>query len=704
MNRIYAPAAFHPPLPLAGEGSGEGNLGTTFQSFPHPRYAALLRRALRAGFAVRSGIMPPQSAPSPASGRRERRWLPALVLIASFAHPALADERILDFHSDITVAADATMEVAETIRVRSEGDRIRHGIYRDFPTEYRDRYGNRVHVEFQPEGVTRDGADEPFHTEGQSNGVRVYFGSESTLLSPGEYSYVLRYRTTRQLGFFDDHDELYWNVTGNGWDFPIDTASAAVTLPDSVAPADVRVEAFTGEQGAKGKDYNASADAPSHAVFNTTRALAPREGLTIVVSFPKGIVVAPTQEERTRWFLHDNGAALALAIGLALLWLYYLIEWLRVGRDPKPSVIIPQYEAPDDFTPGALRHLERMGWDDRCVAADLVDLGVRGAIRIREDGGVYTIERAHGAREPLPPVERTLRDELLGDGSSVTLEQSENATINRAIKQHQASLDAGQTGRYYRKNTALIVIGIVITLVVMGVGAYTLGPAANAAGAGFMLLWLSIWSLGVFVLAGATIAAWRGAHGIGAVGSALFMTLFSLPFLAGELVGVYALVSAAGLVFTLAVFALIVTNVLFHRWIAAPTAEGRQLLDRIAGLRLYLGVAERDELATQKAPPMTAGEFQRFLPYALALGVEKTWADKFAAAVGPAAAAAAAGAMVWYQGNTANLSNISNFTSSIGSSLSGAISSSSTAPGSSSGGGGGGSSGGGGGGGGGGGW
>ncbi|HJT97712.1 MAG TPA: DUF2207 domain-containing protein, partial [Rhodanobacteraceae bacterium] len=146
------------------------------------------------------------------------------------ATSACADERILDFHSDITIAPDAGMDVAETIRVRAEGNQIRHGIYRDFPTDYRDDLGNRVHVAFEPATLTRDGSDEPFHTEGQDNGIRVYFGSESTLLPPGEYTYVLRYRTTRQLGFFADHDELYWNVTGNGWDFPIDAASATVAL------------------------------------------------------------------------------------------------------------------------------------------------------------------------------------------------------------------------------------------------------------------------------------------------------------------------------------------------------------------------------------------------------------------------------------------------------------------------------------------
>jgi uncharacterized membrane protein YgcG len=653
---------------------------------------------------------PASTSPVPAGPREKRRrpaagWqaLFALMILAA-VHVARADERILSFHSDITVAADSGMEVTETIRVRTEGDQIRHGIYRDFPTEYRDRYGNRVHVDFEPEGVTRDGADEDYHTEGRSNGVRVYFGSSGTLLAPGEYTYAFSYHTSRQLGFFADHDELYWNVTGNGWAFPIDAASATVALPDSVPPTDLKVEAYTGEQGAKGRDYSASADAPSHTVFRTTRALAPHEGLTIVVGFPKGIVAEPTQEQRMRWFMHDNGAAVALAGGLILLWIYYLIEWLRVGRDPKAGVIIPEYEAPEGFTPGGLRHLERMGWDDRCVAADLVDLGVRGAIRIRDDSGVYTIERASDAHGPLPPLESSLRDALLGSDRSLTLKRTEHTTIGLAIKEHAAALSAEQSGRYYHKNTSLIVIGAVLTLAVLVVGGLSIGPAANAAGAGFMLVWLSMWSIGVVVLVSAAVAAWRGAHGIGGLGAALFMTLFALPFIGGELMGLFVLVTAAGIVFTLAAFALIVTNVMFLRWMRAPTAEGRKILDRIAGLRLYLGVAERDELATQKAPPMTVEEFQRFLPYALALGVEKTWADKFAAAVGPAAAAAAAGAMTWYQGSTGNLSNLSGFASSFGSSLGSAISSSSTAPGSSSGGGGGGSSGGGGGGGGGGGW
>ena len=115
---------------------------------------------------------------------------------------AIAREQIIRFHSDIEVLADSSMVVTETIRVVAEGDQIRRGIYRDFPTDYRDRLNNQIHVGFAVEKVTRDGTSEPFFTEKYANGVRVYVGNADKSLPPGEYEYGIRYTTTRQLGFF----------------------------------------------------------------------------------------------------------------------------------------------------------------------------------------------------------------------------------------------------------------------------------------------------------------------------------------------------------------------------------------------------------------------------------------------------------------------------------------------------------------------
>ncbi|MEO7431012.1 MAG: DUF2207 domain-containing protein [Dokdonella sp.] len=624
------------------------------------------------------------------------------VAFGLLAGNASADERILAFHSEIQVLADGSMDVTETIRVRAEGNQIRHGIYRDFPTGYRDRLNNRVHVDFEPRHLERDGATEPFHTEGQSNGTRIYFGAKDTNVDPGEHTYTFDYHTTRQLGFFADHDELYWNATGNGWDFAIDAASANVTLPGAVAPEQMHVEAYTGAQGEKGKAWNASADSPSHAAFVATRTLPPRNGLTIVVGFPKGIVAAPTDAMRVRWFLRDNGGVLVGAIGLALMWGYYLFQWLRVGRDPKRGVIIPLYEPPADLSPGTLRHIERMGYDDRCFAADLVDLAVRGALEISQTSGDYTLRKRSGGGTGWPATEGALLAGMLGARQTLSLKQSEHVTISAARSAHKQALEQNDIGLYFKTNGKLVVPGVLIGIAALVLGLLAHGAAPAAGGAAFILVWLAGWSVGVIALLTATVRAWRAPPGIVAYGGAVFMTLFSLPFVAGELFGIGVLASFTGIAFTIVAAALVLTNVVFFQWLKAPTIAGRKILDQIAGLRLYLGVAEREQLAAQKEPPMNVDEFQRFLPYALALGVEKTWADRFAAAVGPAAAAAAASAIGWYQGGT--ISNVANFTDSLGSSLSSTISSSSSAPGSSSGSGGGGSSGGGGGGGGGGGW
>jgi hypothetical protein len=146
------------------------------------------------------------------------RFARVLVLSLLFASslPALAQERILSYDSTVAVQADGSLDVTETIRVRAEGNAIRRGIYRDFPTRYRDRYGNRVVVGFEPVSVLRDGRAEPWFTERKPNGVRLNTGNDDFLQVPADYTYTLRYRTTRQVGFFADHDELYWNASLGG--------------------------------------------------------------------------------------------------------------------------------------------------------------------------------------------------------------------------------------------------------------------------------------------------------------------------------------------------------------------------------------------------------------------------------------------------------------------------------------------------------
>ena len=179
------------------------------------------------------------------------------VIFAVLPVAALADERILDYHSDIVIQQDGWLEVTETIQVRAESKQIIRGIYRDYPTRYKGNFDNTVKVDYEPLAVFRNGMPEDYHGEHLSNGVRTYFGDANRIVGYGESTYIFRYRAGRMLGFFENHDEPFWNVTGNSWTFPIDRASATVRFGFDVAAGDIEVKAYTGPQGHVGTDYKA---------------------------------------------------------------------------------------------------------------------------------------------------------------------------------------------------------------------------------------------------------------------------------------------------------------------------------------------------------------------------------------------------------------------------------------------------------------
>ena len=198
----------------------------------------------------------------------------SLFIILCFSQLCLAEERIISFHSDIQVLTNGELLVTEHITVKAEGKKINRGIYRDFPTKYRDHLKNHYQVNFHVEGLLRNGKSEAWHQSPLKNGVRTYFGRKDKYLKKGKHTYVFSYRTNRQLGFFEQHDELYWNVTGNDWDFLIEKASARVSLPGNIAEDDMTLEAYTGKQFSKGQDYYADIDSEGHAVFETKQVVA----------------------------------------------------------------------------------------------------------------------------------------------------------------------------------------------------------------------------------------------------------------------------------------------------------------------------------------------------------------------------------------------------------------------------------------------
>lgn len=641
-----------------------------------------------------------------------RSKLALLFFFLFAASPVLAQEepeeaeRILSYHSDIRVNADASMDVTETIRVVALGSQIQRGIYRDFPTDYRTPWGFRKTTGFDVVEVLKDGRPEPHHTQAQENGTRLYIGEEDVMLPHGTHTYTIRYKTDRQLGFFEKHDELYWNVTGNGWGFPIEEASATVTLPDGISSRKMTVEGYTGLQGSEDRNLTAEVQRGGKAAFRTTVPLAAWEGLTIVVGWPKGIVRAPTDTDRWNVFLRDNRMLVFGVFGLLAILGYYLVIWHHFGRDPEKGMIIPLFEAPDKLSPAAVRYIWKRNYDDKVTASSILNLAVKKYLQIEDRDGTYVLKRLQGD-EIVASEERALFNHLLENKKDLELKQANRSVLVGAVTGLKQDLKKRFEKVHFVTNRRYFAGGAAVTLSVLIVSLLQGGGQASAVGI-FLSIWLSGWTVGVFFLLRQTAAAWRLAwNARGVVEKSFsffgagFTSLFALPFLAGEIFGLYAFGQGTSPWMLGVLFGAVGINIAFFFLLEAPTLGGRKVLDKIEGLRLYLGVAEQDRLNALHPPERTSALFEKFLPYALALDVEQEWAEKFTDVLAKAGRTETYSSG-WYSGT--RMLTASAFASSIGSSLGGAIASASVSPGSSSGGGGGGSSGGGGGGGGGGGW
>jgi uncharacterized membrane protein YgcG len=615
--------------------------------------------------------------------------LAVLVLLGPGSVGAI--EVITSFHTDIRVLPTASLEITETIRVEAESEEIRRGIYRDFPTRYEDVLGTYHNVGFDIIAVKRDGIEEPFTVDDHANGKRIYIGRPDHLLEPGEYTYQLTYHTDRQLHFGTDRDELYWNVTGNGWIFPILEASATVQLPEAVPASQIETTGYVGEQGETGRAFDEQVGAGGRVHFRTLRRLDANEGLTIVASWPKGHVAEPDFATRLNWFMADNQATIRAGGGLLGLLVFYLLLWFFAGRDPRSGTIITRYQPPPKVSPAGMRYIMQMGYDSRCFAAAIISMAIKGVLRVyRPNSFDYALAVQDSSREPLlsageVAVARALFDDDYAR-SSLEVSQSNHEFFGRAQKALRKTLRQEYQAANFRKNWLAVTSGL-------------LGSAA-------LLLFIAT---EVFPNPfGVTIAVAAAAVSLAVVFNRLDGGI-SVPFALGLMLALgLAMFKFRDLIpGTLLAGSVMLANVGFAHLLKAPTRMGRGLMDQIEGFRDYLSVAEEDELKQSALPDeipprKTPDLFETYFPYALALGVEQRWAEKFSEVLEVAATVP--------DGYRTPLGRSSEFRpqhmSDLGSALSSSIASASTSPGSSGGGSGssGGSSGGGGGGGGGGGW
>jgi len=659
---------------------------------------------------------------------RRHWWYTLLLLVCGLvpclAGPLTAAERITSFQSDLVVADDGLLTITETITVKAEGNQIKRGIYRDIPTRYGEGFlGLKATIPVEILAVEHNGQPSAYHTDDRDDFVRIYIGEKRKGIPRGEHRYLIRY-STRQLRYFPDHDEVYWNATGNAWRFPIDRAEATVTLPPGVPLNQIDPEGYVGKLGSKNQqDLTAEVDLQRRQViYAATRKLKDREGLTIVARFPKGFVREPTALERL-WedpFLRWGSLGLSVVLG------YFLSAWMLVGRDPATGVIFPRFEPPEGLSPAACRFISRMGFDKECFSVALLSLATQGAIAIHEDDGDYVLEKTGEPPPSTSPGERKVFERLLGDRTRLDVDREHHRRFSAAIQKLQKSLVGEFEGVLFRPNRLWFFGGVLIAIAALLATVFVAGGVSATGKAGFLTLWLSIWSVGCVALGHMVISAWRtvltggtGVKQITGLGGAVLVTIFAVPFFFAEIVALGLVATMTSLWLIPVLLGIVTTVAVFYELIKAPTGAGRAIMDQIDGFRMYLATAEHDRLddltrqsfaAPGDSPlPRTLDLFEWSLPYAVALGVANQWAGQFQDLVEAASTEAGSGQSTgyhpaWHHGNAWSAASIGATAAGLGTAMTAAVVAAATSPSSSSGGGGGGSSGGGGGGGGGGGW
>ena len=587
--------------------------------------------------------------------KRVLRIVLALLFAVGFATGALAAEEIRNFRALVDVGADGTLTVRETIAVNVEGRQISRGIFRDIPVRYEDADGRMREVRLDVRSVKRDGGSEPYAIERNSGVVRIRIGDADVLLPHGVHTYEIIYQTTRQIRYFDDHDELYWNVTGNGWDFPIRQASAEVRLPSGARATDVAY--FTGSYGSTEQAARAErVDGGNRILVEATRAFGSREGLTVVVAFPKG-VVAPLSaaEQRADWW-RDNLGWIGGAGGLAVVFAFYLWAWRRVGRDPPAEIVVPRWTPPDGISPALANYIEMRGfrgagWD--AFSASMIDLAVKGHLELDQPKTTMTIRRkGNGIPRGLGVGQRAILNALPADGDTLTVNKSNGETVQSVGRAFRQAMEQEHRNQFYRGNGLYLAAGLFVSVMVLVLVVAFGGFAPEMIAAAFGMI---IPSVVIAIVAVNVGRRFREARSLGARIWAVIATAFAgfigLNLMGGFLMMLTEIESDSRVLAVLA--GLVITNIVFFYIMGAPTPVGQKRSAEIAGLKQYLTLAEKERMNMQGAPEMSPRHFETLLPYAVALGVEKPWTRTFDAwlATALAAGAVAYAGPSWYHGS-----------------------------------------------------
>ena len=497
-----------------------------------------------------------------------------LALLSVFSMTSAAQSRqwhISDFKDTIAIDRDGNALVSERITLVFVGEW--HGIRRSIPVEYPGPNGTNYALFLTVRGVTDDEGRKLKYETSKSGAYR-----ELKIYLPGAIDTTkvvnIDYSVRNAVRFFDSYDEFYWNVTGNDWQVPIEHASAFVTLPENAAGG-LRAQAFTGAYGSTGHEATSEVKG-ADVIFETTSALPMRGGLTIDIYVPQGVLAQPSSLTKIAWFVGSNPVVFLPFVTLGIMF----VLWHTVGKDPDPGVsVAPMYEPPKGMTPAEAGALLGDSVHPKDITSTIVDLAVRGYIKMEEKVDTFLVfHHKDYLFHLLKPREQWGND--LAPHERVMLENifaGGNLTPLSSLK-----------NRFY---TAIPVVREDIMSALKKKGIYTLDPDSAS---------------GYSIAAAVAIAVL-----IGSVQVLGWLNLFNSVPLAILCIAISAIIWF-----------------LFARQMTAKTLTGARTQIAVLGFQEFMNRVDADRVKM-----MTPDTFEKFLPYAMALGVEHHWAQAFAGIV-----------------------------------------------------------------------
>lgn len=560
-------------------------------------------------------------------------------------------ERILNYDVVIEVKKDASISVKEKIQIYADGNKIKRGITRSLPL-YRNLSGVPIRTFYKIKRVLKNGAIEPHYVykNKEKNKLILRTGTKDIFLPSGIYEYSIEYEVPNQISYYKGFDEIYWNAIGTDVIFPIEKSSCQVILPTGAIPK--KTTCYSDPFGSESQNCHINVT-DNELLFTPEVDLKIKEGLTIAASFQKEVVSPPSSLYKLKYALEESLVLFVywLSINPLIQWLFFYLllfnaflfyQWNKSGKDSTKPTIYPLFVTPKGLSPAAINYFWKENYSLKAFTASIIQLIIKGYLKItpnpkdnRTPARTFYLEIQDNADLSIADEEKKILKELFSGSKKYLVNRKFSRPLLEAKSAHLTSLD-----KQFKKqiiagnNRPLINVPILVSLTFILYMFFFIGPDGYALNniVRYVIIIVGLSGLAILLFLKKNTKTNEKYSYKKNIGLLIFGVLL-LPILLICIDYDYRWdwrSNELRLLILLYITVLITFSLLiFQQLIKQPTTSKLKLQSEIAGLKMYLEMAEKDRLNLLNPPNQTPQHFEEMLPFAYALGIEHKWSSHF---------------------------------------------------------------------------